>query len=167
MVRLIVMRHAKSSWDDATLADHERPLNARGRRDAPRIAGALIERGWWPEVVLASDSARTRETWERMVPLATLMPEVHWLPELYHAGLRATLGALDHLPPDTSDVLVLGHNPGWEHVVEAFGGRWERMPTAAAALLHHDEGDWGRVRETLGEWRLDGVLRPKTLDDGA
>ncbi len=61
--RLIVMRHAKSSWKHAGLTDHQRPLNKRGRKDAPRVARALIERGWTPRRVLSSDAARTRETW--------------------------------------------------------------------------------------------------------
>ena len=64
--RLIIMRHAKSSWTSGALSDHERPLNARGIRDAPRVGAALVKRGWLPQLVLSSDSERTRETFAGM-----------------------------------------------------------------------------------------------------
>jgi len=64
--RLIIMRHAKSSWTSGAATDHQRPLNKRGRRDAPRIGARLQHLGWLPDLVIASDSERTRETWQRM-----------------------------------------------------------------------------------------------------
>jgi hypothetical protein len=64
--RLMIMRHAKSAWSSDVASDHERPLNKRGRRDAPRVGKRLAKLGWVPEFVVSSDSRRTRETWERM-----------------------------------------------------------------------------------------------------
>ena len=73
--RIIVMRHAKSSWKSGARDDHARPLNKRGRRDAPRIAARLAELGWVPERVISSDSERTRQTWARMEEAFDLPPD--------------------------------------------------------------------------------------------
>src|SRR5690606_1322492 len=96
MKRLVLMRHAKSSWSDPTLEDHARPLNKRGKRDAPWAAERLVSLGFAPDVVLSSDSRRTRQTWKRMAPI--LPPaDVTFTHALYHAGtdaVEATLGEL-------------------------------------------------------------------------
>ncbi len=77
--RIIVMRHAKSSWKSDAPDDHSRPLNRRGRRDAPRVAQELARRGWVPERVFSSDARRTRQTWEIMAPYFENAPQVRWL----------------------------------------------------------------------------------------
>ena len=90
-MRLILMRHAKSSWTEVGLTDHQRPLNARGRRDAPRMAAALHDLDMAPDLVLSSDSVRTRATWALMedrFPEA----EVRWLPSLYLASAHELAG---------------------------------------------------------------------------
>ncbi len=111
--RLILMRHAKSSWKFPELDDHARPLNKRGRRSAPQVAAALAERGWVPELVVSSDSARTRETWAGMAP-ALGEPEVVFTERLYHEGLEALIEEAAGWPPEVACVLALGHNPCWE-----------------------------------------------------
>ena len=106
--RLIVMRHAKSSWSDPAATDHERPLNARGRRDAPRVATRLVELQWQPDWVLSSDSRRTQETLSYM--LAELPPKlpVFYTPVLYHAGIEAVQQEVTGVPDDVRTLMLLG-----------------------------------------------------------
>ena len=109
--RLIIMRHAKSDWDSGAETDHDRPLNHRGRRDAPRIAERLVALGWVPDYVVSSDARRTQETLERMLPEINDEPAVRLCRELYHAGAAELVDELVPLPDDVETVLALGHNP--------------------------------------------------------
>lgn len=162
MLRLLVIRHAKSAWDTDAPTDHDRPLNKRGRRDAPRIGQALAEMGWTPELVLSSDSERTRETWKRMKVAFDGEPEVRFTRDLYHAGIDEVVEALGQV--DQADtVAIIGHNPGWEDVVEYFGGEYHRMTTCNAALFEIDESNWRQAAEREGAWNLADLLRPKEL----
>ena len=162
MKRLIVMRHAKSSWKHPELSDHERPLNKRGRRDSPRVARALTARGWIPEVVLSSDSVRTRETWARMEPELHGEILVAWQPEFYGGGPSEVCQALRQLPNDVKAVLVLGHNNGWENTVQQLSGVSLTMTTANAVLLKA-RGSWKKLAQ-VDAWRYVEVIRPKELD---
>jgi phosphohistidine phosphatase SixA len=159
--RLIIMRHAKSSWTSAAATDHERPLNKRGRRAAPRVAARLSELGWVPDLVIASDSQRTRETWQRMQAEFPHSIDEHFSRAFYHGGLSAIADACTMVDEDISTLLVLGHNPGWEDAVAGLGGRWVRMTTANAALLESDNNDWSDIMHT--DWELVTILRPKEL----
>jgi phosphohistidine phosphatase len=158
--RLILMRHAKSSWKFPELDDHARPLNKRGRRSAPQVAAALAERGWVPELVVSSDSARTRETWAGMAP-ALGEPEVVFTERLYHEGLEALIEEAAGWPPEVACVLALGHNPCWEDALAALCGEAERMTTANAALLVGEGEDWPLALG--GRWALEALIRPREL----
>ncbi|MBI4954805.1 MAG: histidine phosphatase family protein [Myxococcales bacterium] len=165
--RLILMRHAKSAWDAGAAQDHERPLNDRGRRDAPRVGARLCELGWVPDVVLSSDSLRTRQTWdglasafERALPGRRFT--VCFLPELYLAGLTELGHALAAHAGDAATVLVLGHNPGWEEAGSFLAGLAVEMATADALLLCR-RGGWAEATGKRGAWRLVEHLRPKAL----
>jgi len=159
--RLVLMRHAKSDWETG-LEDHARPLNARGRRDAPRIGHALVEHGWVPDVVVLSDSARTTETWARMQGAFDVVPPVRSTRQLYLAGLGALQEVVAELDPRFQTVLALGHNPGWESAAGRLSGQPLRMTTANAVLLELVAGPWAQAISTPAE-RLHSVLRPKEL----
>lgn len=109
MRQLLLLRHAKSCWDDPTLNDHDRPLDAEGQAAASRLA--LPRLGLQPDLVLVSTARRTRETLERLPPLAG-NPEIRCLTELYLASPAQILDVLGELPPTTGSVLVIAHNPG-------------------------------------------------------
>lgn len=162
MRRLILMRHAKSSWKDFN-TDHERPLSARGRRDAPRVAARLVELGWEPDRVLYSDSRRTTETWQRMARRFTVEPELDARRSLYLGGLRPLEQALLQTPSSVRTVLALGHNPDWERAVAHLCGRPVRMTTANAALLELPDLPWSDFEHTRGVARLIDLVRPKEL----
>ena len=159
--RLIIMRHAKSSWKSGAATDHQRPLNKRGRRDAPRIGARLQELGWIPDLVIASDSQRTRETWQRMQTGFLQTIEERFDGDFYHGGLADIANACAGLTEDISTLLVLGHNPGWEDAAAELSGQWVRMTTANAALLQSDAEDWTTAMDT--DWLLVDLLRPKEL----
>ena len=149
--RLIVMRHAKSSWKDPNLDDHERPLNKRGRRDAPMVADAIFERGWIPELILVSSSKRTLQTLEGMSHRMGKTPfEVR--SGIYHATVIDLVTELEDML-DNGTTMIIGHNPGSEILVNHLSGEWHTMPTATAVLLLH-----------LGSsWSVEAVIRPKEI----
>ncbi len=162
--RLIVMRHAKSSWDSDAPNDHARPLNKRGRLDAPRIAARLVDLDWVPKYVLSSDATRTRETFERMLPEFSVQPQVEFLSALYHSGPNDVAASMTLVPQYADTTMVLGHNPGWESVVHWLSGETITMTTANAALLRIEAEGWLDAIGRHGAWELVNVIRPKELD---
>jgi len=159
--RLMIMRHAKSSWRSQAPTDHGRPLNQRGRRDATRAGKRLAKLGWVPDLVVSSDSRRTRETWERM---QERFPEVRasFTRALYAGGPTELRSEVARLSAKVHTVLVLGHNPGWEEAVTELSGREVRMTTANVVLLEGEGATWGEALRR-GSWRVAGVVRPKDL----
>lgn len=149
--RLIVMRHAKSSWKETGVTDHDRPLNKRGLRDAPRIADAIHDRGWTPDLILVSSSKRTLQTLSGMTNrFEGVQSEIRT--EIYHATVNDLLLVLEDMAQEGT-TMVLGHNPGSEILVNHLSGEWHVMPTAAAVLLV----------ESTGQWEVQEVIRPKEI----
>lgn len=165
-LRLILTRHAKSSWDDPTIADHDRPLNARGRRAAALIGGWLASRGDVPEQVLCSDALRTRETWEGIAPLVGGAPELRLKPSLYHAGPDVMLAALRGASGRV--VMMLGHNPG----IAEFAARlvaqapadpdFARYPSGATLVATFDVESWDKVG--FGSGAVLDFVAPRSLE---
>ena len=149
--RLIIMRHAKSSWSYTNLDDHDRPLNKRGRRDAPRIAEELRNRDWIPDRIRVSSSKRTMETLELMETISQ-NSAIDVEPSLYHSNISTLLQAVEEAE-EGKTTMILSHNPGSEILVHQLSNRLEVMPTAAAALFEKQQEGWTLVH----------VLRPKEL----
>lgn len=152
---VLLMRHAKSSWDDAGLDDHDRPLNKRGLRDAPRMGRLLVANGLVPERIITSSAQRARRTAE-LVAVECGSPEVTVDERLYMADQDDWLTVLTTLPPG-SPLLLIGHNPGLEELVSMISGDYVSMPTAAIARIHCP-------KDSPRSWHLDAVWRPKELD---
>lgn len=161
--RLIVMRHAKSSWDSDAETDHQRPLNDRGIRDAPRVGARLVDLGWQPDFVMSSDARRTRETFAGLSESFPRAVESQFCREFYLAGYDEVVLLVSQLAEDFSTLLVLGHNPGWEGVVQMLTRESVIMKTATAALLEFEAEDWNQAIRSRGEWRLTDVIYPKAL----
>ena len=161
--RLILMRHAKSSWKSDAADDHSRPLNKRGRRDAPAVAQALKERDWTPELVYSSDSKRTSETLQLMCGSFAPGPDIKFVSALYHGGIHEIRDAAANTADEIQTVMMLGHNPGWEHAVSWFTGEHHMMGTANAALLVSEAESWREVLSGERAWQLLDVVRPKDL----
>jgi phosphohistidine phosphatase len=171
MKQLLLLRHAKSSWDDPALADFDRPLAPRGRKAAPRMGRELAARGWLPQSVLASPAARTRETWS-LVAAELPGPATATFPKaLYMATPERLLNHVRKIPESVSALLLIGHNPGLEAFArrlaasgsepEALARLTEKFPTAALARLVF-EGEWARL--DFAGARLTNFLPPKYLD---
>jgi phosphohistidine phosphatase len=163
MKSLLVMRHAKSSWRNSHLSDHDRPLNKRGKRDAPRMGALLAARDLLPEIVLCSSAERAHDTALRMAIESGLeLDLIHTLPHLYHADTSDYLEALGLLPDGVARAMVVGHNPGLEDLVETLGGGWERMPTAAVAHIELPIAAWSELSDET-EGRLVELWLPREL----
>ena len=149
MKRLILTRHAKSSWDDPTAPDHDRPLNERGKAAAADLGQWLASRGYIPDEVLCSDAERTRKTWSGIAPALPGTPVLELKPALYHAGPDVMLAVLRHATADT--VMMIGHNPG----IAEFAGRlvahpplhpeFGRYPTGATLVVDFAVGSWAHA----------------------
>jgi len=161
--RLYLLRHAKSSWKERGLADHDRPLAGRGRRAAKAIGRHLREHGIEPELVLCSSSTRTRETLER-IGLADARVEIE--SDLYAARADTLLARLRKIPPDVRSVMVIGHNPGLQELALLLvrdGHELEtKFPTGALATLALHDGWDALDRRTAA---LIDVVRPRDLEN--
>jgi len=161
---LLVMRHAKSDWGDPGLEDHERPLNRRGERDAPRMARWLAEKDTLPDFIATSSAKRAQTTAERLVSEWNSGLAVHVVPQLYLAGPETYLEAAANMSENIRTALLIGHNPGVEEIVELLTAESVEMPTAAIAEIRLDIGQWNELTpETTG--KLKHLWRPKELPD--
>ncbi|MCB1400797.1 MAG: histidine phosphatase family protein [Rhodobacteraceae bacterium] len=153
--RLILTRHAKSSWDDPLMQDHDRPLNARGRAAACELGDFLASRGLEPEEVLCSTALRTRETWAGVASaVIETRPEVHYLDSLYHASPEAMLAEIRKAGAPT--VMLIGHNPGIAELAAALPARpplgpdFRRYPTCATLIVDFQIADWADLQPGQG-----------------
>ena len=173
MRQLLLLRHAKSSWDEATLSDHARPLNTRGRRAADAMAERMRGLGLAPDVVLCSSSRRTLQTLESLQPLED-SPMVEVMDALYLAPWQGLLETLNQVPDTARSVLLIAHNPGLHDLGLALAGPAaadaplvqrlaEDYPTGALAEFGVT-APWRELRE--GGGRLVRFLRPKDLLPG-
>ena len=145
MKKLLLMRHAKSSWKYPGLSDWERPLNKRGRHDAPRMGELLVEEDLVPLRIISSGALRARQTAEAVADAAGYEGDILFLPELYGGDLSDFLEPLRTVPDDVELVLLIGHNPGMQELVEALTGQWEGMPTGAIVYLKLPVQRWAEV----------------------
>ena len=156
MKRLYLLRHAKSSWDDADVADHDRPLSGRGRRAADAIGRHLRAERIEPELVLCSSSTRTRETLARI----GLDGEIER--ELYGASAGELIPRLRAVARGIESVLVIGHNPGIHELALALAnGPHDSYPTGALATIDLDIDEWRAI--VAGRGRLMDFVRPREL----
>ncbi len=162
MKTLLVLRHAKSSWNDPALDDHERPLNKRGRRDAPRMGALVREYGLIPDLVISSDAVRARLTAEAVAEAARYAGEILLDPHLYLACPADILSLLPTVRENPETVMIVGHNPGLETLVEQLTGQRQDLPTAALARIDLPIDQWRDLtRSTRG--KLVGLWRPEQL----
>ncbi len=168
--RLVLLRHAKSDWPQ--VADHERPLAKRGRRDAPLVGRWLGTSGYVPDAVVCSTAARARETWELAFPGLTAAapgaaPQVRYEPRVYEATVLGLLMLVREFDPVWRSALIVGHNPGLAELTAGLAGTGAGLPagypTAFAAVLWLP-GPWAAA--TPGEARLLDFIVPAELHGG-
>jgi phosphohistidine phosphatase len=165
--RLILLRHAKSSWSDGSLADAERPLSARGERDAPRMGERLRERGTRPEVVIASPARRARRT-ARLVCQAIGHPDasIRLDPALYLAAPDAILAVVAAQAGAADSVMIVGHNPGLTELANLLlpDLHLDNLPTTGVLVVDLDTDRWTNL---LGVTRRLAYLDYPKNDAGA
>ena len=182
MKNLLILRHAKSSWNSPTLADHDRPLNSRGKRDAPRMGEHLRGLGLVPDHVISSTAVRAQRTAKLVGEAAGYEGEYELTRLFYHAGVEEYIEGLMTVPEVNNTVMIVGHNPGMEELLEHLTGDDEVMTTAHIARVELPIGGhvyrgaafedfqgvylygdyctgyvWGLIRDENGAW-LDGLM---------
>ncbi|MEJ6404084.1 SixA phosphatase family protein [Yoonia sp. 2307UL14-13] len=163
--RLILIRHAKSSWDDPTADDHDRLLNTRGCQSAKTVGAWMAERSYVPQVVLCSDAARTRETAALILPQLLPAPKLKLSAALYHAAPDTMLDLVSK--QDAGTLAVIGHNPGIGILANALAGqmpdhpRFDDYPTCATTVMDFDIGAWRNVGP--GKGRVVDFVVPQDL----
>jgi phosphohistidine phosphatase len=159
---LLILRHAKSSWKHTELPDFDRPLNKRGKGDAPRMGELLRQADLLPNLILSSTAQRARQTTQAVVDASGYGGEVRWLDSLYAAPPESYLEALRSLDDSLQRVMVVGHNPGLEELLEDLTGAAETLPTAALAQVLLPIQSWSQLDEDVsGE--LVQIWQPRQL----
>ncbi|MDX1615711.1 MAG: histidine phosphatase family protein [Candidatus Promineifilaceae bacterium] len=163
MKRLLIMRHAKSSWKDERLSDHERPLNKRGKRDAPRMGRLLRDLELVPDLIISSTARRAMDTAAAVAEASGYDEAIMISRYMYHGDPEAYLEVLAALNEEPRATMVVGHNPGLEELVEELLDRYVRLPTATVVAMDVSAGSWREVT-IQSQARLVGIWRPKELD---
>ena len=160
---LLIMRHAKSSWKEAELDDHARPLNKRGRRDAPAMGTLLREQGLTPDAILCSTALRARETAAAVAEACGFAGEISYHAGFYNAAPEAYFEALARLPGAVGVALLVAHNPGVEALLADLTGEDEPFSTGAVAQVTLALADWAQL-SLATEGRLTNFWRPREID---
>jgi phosphohistidine phosphatase len=167
---LLLLRHAKSSWDDPGLRDHDRPLSERGERSAAAMGAYLRQQGTAPDLVLCSSARRTVDTLTGVRPGLPKGVAVDIDRAVYEVDAAALLDRLRQVPDSVGTLLVIGHNPGLEDLATKLSGPdsdpgarkalGRKFPTGGFASLVFD-GDWHGL--DWNQARLTGFVAPKDL----
>ena len=169
MKTLLILRHAKSSWDHPRLRDHDRPLNRRGKRDAPRMGRHIVEQDLVPDLIVSSTAERARTTAELAAAEFEDEVELETTQDLYHASPRAYVEVAGRCGGAADRLMLVGHNPGITRLVPHLTVEGEYMPTAALAVVQLPIDDWADLPAVLRSGRRGRLLafwRPKALPPG-
>lgn len=176
MRRLLLYRHAKSSWDDPTVSDHDRALSNRGLKAAPRMGRMMAEQGYLPDLIICSTALRTRETLRLTLPalLTQKLPQVRFEAAIYEAGPHALEGAIRAHGEDCESVMLVGHNPGMQMLALLLAAQSadqsgtgahdrlsEKYPTAGLAVIDLAITCWSEIKPGCG--RLIAFVTPRML----
>ncbi len=158
MKTIIFLRHAKSSWKEADLPDEQRPLNKRGKREAPQVGEYLRQQNMLPDLVLCSTAVRARKTVEAVIETSLYSGKVQYRDELYQKGEEAYFYELRALPDEVRSVMLVGHNPDMEAAVHFLTGQYLPMPTAGLVWVEVPIESWRDFKpengaKLLGSWR--------------
>lgn len=170
MLTLSLLRHAKSSWDDASLQDFERPLAKRGESAAPRIGAYMAEHGVAPQLILCSPAVRARQTLDFVLPHLAGGPTVVYEDNFYLAAPSVLLARLRRVEARLQHVMIVGHDPGMQALAVDLSGGGDaellqslarKFPTAGLAVIRFKARAWSKV--AAGAGRLEVFVTPKML----
>jgi phosphohistidine phosphatase len=162
---LYLVRHAKSSWKDRSLADIDRPLNKRGKRTSPEMGQRMAEQGHYPDLIISSPANRARTTARNIArELGIDESAIRIDHDLYFTGSGGMLNVLEQVDERFHSVMLVGHNPSMTDLMNRLSGtQVYNMPTCAIAIIGFDMDSWAEVRLTDG--KLLGYDYPKGSGD--
>ena len=163
MKTLLILRHAKAIGKDEGVEDFDRGLNDRGKRDAPQVGKLLKKQSLVPDLIVASSAKRTRKTAEYVAAASDFRGETRLTLELYDAGRQKLLDAVRGLPDSASRVLLVGHNPGLEVLLETLTGHRQMLVTSALAEVVLPIDNWRDVADDRSA-NLRNLWQPGELD---
>lgn len=161
MKTLYILRHAKSSWDNADLSDFERPLNERGLKAAPLVGGVMKANGFEPEIVLSSPARRAEQTAALIKESAGIGAAIQFDERIYEASPARLLEIIAEQNEKAASFLLVGHNPGLEGLLKFLTGELHPMPTAALAVVDLETEKWSEVNSVKGNLRT--LIRPREI----
>jgi len=162
MKTLFLMRHAKSSWKDDSLADHERPLKKRGKKDIKLIAKIMKKNDLNPDLIITSSAVRAKETADLLAEALGFKGKLKVSDDLYMGEPSDYMKILKDIKEKYQSVLIVGHNPGLEAYLQIIDGEIEALPTAGLGHLMLAVDEWEEITlETMGD--LVGFWKPKDL----
>ena len=145
MKTLLILRHAKSSWKFPDLSDHDRPLNRRGKLDAPRMGRLLKEKGLVPDLVISSTATRAKDTATAVAKHSGYKGRKINFESLYAAEPAAYLTVLRDVADNYQQVLIVGHNPSVEELIETLTGEIHIIPTCTLVQIEFDIEKWSAI----------------------
>jgi phosphohistidine phosphatase len=163
MKTLLLLRHAKSSWKEPGLTDFERPLNGRGLKAAPLMGRFLRRKNLHPELILSSPAKRASQTARLIIEAMKLDAEPGFDEHIYEASVHDLLEVISQIEDGAHAVLLVGHNPGLEELLEFLTGEARQMPTAALAHITLNIDKWSETRGRAGH--LEWLVKPKELTE--
>lgn len=161
MKTLFILRHAKSSWDNADLSDYERPLNERGLEAAPLMGGIMRTNQFQPALILSSPAKRAEQTAMLVKEAAGYGGEIKFEERIYEASQARLLEIISEQNSRLESVMLVGHNPGLENLILALTGETHPMPTAALAVIDLETNRWSEINSSTGKLRT--LIRPKEV----
>ncbi len=161
MKNLLIMRHAKSSWDSKYRNDFERPLNKRGAKDAPRMGEFLARREVLPDFIVCSPAERAKLTATLVGDACGFDGDLIFDHRIYEAAAGQLMEVIHDIPDESDTVMLIGHNPGFEELIEVLCGGNLRMPTGAIAYIEAWGSSWQAVAAQTGT--LQWFVTPKLL----
>jgi len=161
MKTLYILRHAKSSWENANLSDFDRPLNGRGLETAPFMGELMKKNQFQPEMILSSPAKRAEQTAVLVKGAAGFAAEIEFEERIYEASPARLLEIIRQQNNRFESVLLVGHNPGLENLIRALTGELQPMPTAALAVVDLETDKWSEINSSTGKLRT--LIRPKEV----
>jgi phosphohistidine phosphatase len=170
MLRLLLLRHAKSDWSSPGTRDHDRAVASRGREAAPLVGAYMAAHGLIPELVVCSTARRTKETWALIADSFPSQPKARYDERLYEAGREGILDIVRETSDSVQTLLLIGHNPGLKDFAELMVASGdldarrqlgEKLPTAALVVIDFAGDNWARLHPRSG--RLDRLITPRSL----
>ena len=162
MKTLYILRHAKSSWDNADLTDFERPLNERGLKVAPLMGGVIKKNRFQPELILSSPARRAEQTAALIKQSANIRGAIRYDERIYEASPARLLEVICEQNEKIESVMLVGHNPGLEGLLKVLTNEPQPMPTAALAVIDLQTDRWSAINSSKGNLRI--LIRPKEIN---